>query len=68
MLASTPAQKPATPLIHHPSTVLDDLCAFSLTNEAWVHFDEQISEHLAKFEDEHRQFFTPKGVRKSLGR
>jgi hypothetical protein len=66
MLASTPTPAPA--LIHHPSTVLDDLCAFTFANEHWVHFDEQISEQLAKFEDEHRQFFTPKAVRKSLGR
>jgi hypothetical protein len=63
-----PTQKPAPALIHHPWTVLDDLCAFSLANEAWARFDQQISEQVAAFEEDHRQNFTPNAVRKSLGR
>ena len=67
MLAPTQKPAPAT-LIHHPSTVLDDLCAFTLANPAWVQFDEQLSHEIAAFEEQHRQLWTPKAVRQSLGR
>ena len=64
----TPTTKPAPQLIHHPSTVLDDLCAFDLTHEAWVLFDEKLTEQLRQYEVDHQDLFTPKAVRQSLGR
>jgi hypothetical protein len=65
----TPTTKPApVKLIHHPSTVLDDLCAFDLTHEAWVLFDEKLTALLLQYEEAHRADFTPKAVRQSLGR
>jgi hypothetical protein len=64
----TPTTKTAPKLIHHPSTVLDDLCAFDLTHEAWVVFDEKLTELLLKYEQSHLADFTPKAVRQSLGR
>jgi hypothetical protein len=66
-----PIQNPKTqpaPLIHHPSTVLDDLCRFTMATPSWVAFDEQISLQLAAFEEQNRGHFTPQAVRKSLGR
>ncbi len=64
-----PTQKPApAKLVHHPSSVLDDLCTYTLANPAWAEFDEQISRQLTAFEDHHRDHFTPQAVRKSLGR
>ncbi len=64
----TPTTKPAPQLIHHPSTVLDDLCAFDLTHDAWARFDEQLTEQIRRFEETHRDYLTPQGVRQSLGR
>ena len=65
----TPTTKPApVKLIHHPSTVLDDLCAFDLTHEAWALFDEKLTEQLRQYEAAHQDLFTPKAVRQSLGR
>ncbi len=66
-----PTQKPAAaPLVHHPTTALDDLCAFTLANAAWAAFDEQLSQQVATFEEQHRDYWTPnpKAVRQSLGR
>jgi hypothetical protein len=65
---TTPTTKTTPKLIHHPSTVLDDLCAFDLTHEAWVQFDEQLTEQLREYEEAHRSDFTPRAVRESLGR
>jgi hypothetical protein len=67
MLAPTQKLAPTT-LVHHPSTVLDDLCAYTLANSAWSQFDGQISQQLAKFEEQNRKHWTPVAVRKSLGR
>ena len=64
----TPTTKTTRTLIHHPSTVLDDLCAFDLTHEAWARFDEQLTAQIRKFEEDHRDQFTPKAIRQSLGR
>jgi len=64
----TPTTKTAPKLIHHPSTVLDDLCAFDLTHEAWVVFDEKLTAQLRRYEEAHRADFTPKAIRQSLGR
>ena len=65
---TTPTTKAAPKLIHHPSTVLDDLCAFDLTHDAWARFNEQLSDQIARFEEDHRAFFVPKAARQSLGR
>jgi hypothetical protein len=63
-----PAEKTATTLIHHPTAVLDDLCAFDLANEAWALFDEQITAQIRGLEEANRAYFTPRAVRESLGR
>jgi hypothetical protein len=60
--------KTAPPLVHHPWTVLDDLCSFDLANPAWAEFDERISEQLRQLEEKNRAYFTPQAVRKLLGR
>lgn len=65
---TTPTTKPAPKLIHHPSTVLDDLCAFDLTHDAWVQFDERITDQLRRYEQAHQADFTRRGIRQSLGR
>ena len=65
---TTPTTKKTPKLIHHPSTVLDDLCAFDLTNDAWAQFDERLSDQIRRFEESHEAYFTPQAVRKSLGR
>ena len=67
MLAPTQKTAPAK-LVHHPSTVLDDLCVHTLASPAWAQFDEQITQRLAAFEEQNRQHFTPQAVRKSIGR
>jgi hypothetical protein len=64
----TPTTKTTRTLVHHPSSVLDDLCAFDLTNEAWARFDENLTGQIRKFEEAHRDHFTPKAIRQSLGR
>ena len=63
-----PAEKSIPKLIHHPSAVLDDLCAFDLANEAWVQFDEKLTEQIAQWEDKHRADITPRAFWQSLGR
>jgi hypothetical protein len=63
-----PVEKTKPALIHHPSTVLDDLCVFGLANESWVSFDEKINEQLREFEERNRAYFTPQAVRRSLDR
>ncbi len=65
---TTPTTRTAPNLIHHPSSVLDDLCAFDLTNDAWAQFDEHLTEQIRQFEESHRTYFTPQAVRQSLGR
>jgi hypothetical protein len=65
---TTPTTKPAPILIHHPSTVLDDLCAFDLTHDAWARFNEQLSDQIARFEQAHRAFFVPKAAGSARGR
>jgi hypothetical protein len=65
---TTPTTKAAPKLIHHPSTVLDDLCTFDLTHDAWVQFDESLTEQLRRYEDAHQADFTPEAIRQSLGR
>ena len=56
------------PLVHHPSDALDSFCRCDETFAAWVAFDEQLSEQLHKLEEENRQYWTPKAVRRSIGR
>jgi hypothetical protein len=63
-----PAEKSKPPLIHHPSTVLDHLCAFDLANDAWAEFDEKLSKQLAQWEERNRAHITPRALRQSLGR
>ena len=63
-----PAEKSTPKLVHHPSAVLDDLCAFDLAHEAWVLFDEKLTEQIAQWEDKHRANITPRSLRQSLGR
>ena len=65
---TTPTTKTSKKLVHHPSSVLDDLCAFDLTHDAWVQFDEHLTEQIRRFEESHRDHFTPKAIRQSLGR
>lgn len=67
MTKSTPKTE-APRLIHHPSAVLDDLCVYGTQHQAWAEFDRQLTEQLAKYEEQHRSLFTPQAVRKSLGR
>ena len=67
MLAPTQKTAPAK-LVHHPSTLLDDLFVHTLASPAWLQFDEQIAQQLAAFEEQHREYFTPQAVRKSIGR
>ena len=64
---TTPTKLPPQ-LIHHPSTVLDDLCAFDLTHDAWARFDEQLTGQIALYEETHQSYITPQAVRQSLGR
>ncbi len=68
MVAPIQSPKPSPTLIHHPSTVLDDLCIFTLASSGWAQFDEHISQQLAAFEERNRQHWTPRAVRTSLGR
>ena len=56
------------PLVHHPSDALDNFCRCDDTSTAWVAFDEQLSEQLKKLEVENRRYWTPKAVRRSIGR
>ena len=56
------------PLVHHPSDALDSFCRCDDTSAAWVAFDEQLTEQLQKLEEENRRYWTPKAVRRSIGR
>jgi hypothetical protein len=56
------------PLVHHPSDALDHFGSYDATSAAWVAFDEQLTVQLRKLEDENRQYWTPKAVRRSIGR
>jgi hypothetical protein len=62
------ANTASRPLVHHPSDALDSFCRCDETFTAWVAFDEQLTEQLQKLEEENRQFWTPKAVRRSIGR
>ena len=68
MTTPTTKIKSAPKLIHHPSTVLDDLCAFDLTHNAWVQFDVRITDQLRRYEEAHQPNITRRGIRQSLGR
>ncbi|MDX1947031.1 MAG: hypothetical protein SFU86_16640 [Pirellulaceae bacterium] len=64
-----PSPKVATPgLIHHPSVVLDDLCAFNDEHLAWHDFDQHLTNQLRQLEKKNRHLWTIKAVRQSLGR
>jgi hypothetical protein len=56
------------PLIHHPSDVLDSFGRYDETSTAWVAFNQQLTEQLKKLEDENRPYWTPKAIRRSIGR
>ena len=56
------------PLVHHPSDALDSFGCYDDTSTAWVAFDEQLTEQLHKLEEENRHYWTPKAVRRSIGR
>ena len=58
----------AQPLVHHPSDALDSFGRYDDTSAAWVAFDEQLTEQLCQLEKENRRFWTPKAIRRSIGR
>ena len=56
------------PLVHHPSDALDSFCRCDETFAAWVAFDLELTEQLQKLEEQNRRYWTPKAVRRSIGR
>jgi hypothetical protein len=56
------------PLVHHPSDALDSFCRCDDTSATWVAFDEQLTGQLHKLEQANRRYWTPKAIRRSIGR
>jgi hypothetical protein len=58
----------APPLVHHPSDALDNFGRYDATSTPWVAFDEHLTEQLQQFEEANRRYWTPKAIRRSIGR
>jgi hypothetical protein len=58
----------AQPLVHHPSDALDSFGCYNDTSAPWVAFDEELTEQLRQLEEENRRYWTPKAIRRSIGR
>jgi hypothetical protein len=56
------------PLVHHPSDVLDLFGRYDATSTPWIAFDRSLSEQLTDLEEKNRRYWTPKTIRRSIGR
>ena len=61
-------KKADLPLIHHPSDALDTFGRYDATSTPWVAFDQHLTEQLTSLEDKNRRYWTPKAIRRSIGR
>lgn len=62
------ANPTAPPLVHHPSDALDLYGRYDATSTPWVEFDRHLSEQLGDLEEKNRRYWTPKAIRRSIGR